>query len=133
MQIRWLKRLFHDPIESQESPTHKIEAGTFQWMLEDPEDIGLWSRMTVAPQYFISWHFWQWSIHISGRAGTGKSTLMTFLRYEPRTRFELERWEGEKKLVFSGFYVCNSGTRMQVSLDGLHGPILFEVSRQGHG
>jgi hypothetical protein len=67
--------------------------------------------------------------HISGKAGSGKSTLMKFLCSHERTQKELRVWAGEgRKLVFARFYFWKSSKdNMQMSLPGLHRSILFET------
>lgn len=68
--------------------------------------------------------------HISGKAGSGKSTLMKFLGQNSRLRAELEEWTGGKKLVFASFFFWNSGDDGQRSLGGLYRSLLFETLRQ---
>jgi hypothetical protein len=67
--------------------------------------------------------------HISGKAGSGKSTLMKFLCSRERTKEELQAWAGEgRKLVFARFYFWkSSGDRLQMTLPGLYRSILFET------
>jgi hypothetical protein len=68
--------------------------------------------------------------YISGKAGSGKSTLMKFLSQNPRTRKELNLWATDKKLVFVHFFFWDSGSELQRSLEGLYRSILFEVLRE---
>jgi hypothetical protein len=68
--------------------------------------------------------------HISGKAGSGKSTLMKFLCHHPRVQQELDRWAGNKKLVFAHFFFWNSGDKLQMSLEGLYRALLFETLKQ---
>ncbi|QGA20421.1 hypothetical protein EYB26_008123 [Talaromyces marneffei] len=68
--------------------------------------------------------------HISGKAGSGKSTLMKFLCQNPRLRSELEEWAGDKKLVFANFFFWASGDKQQRSLEGLYRSLLFEILNQ---
>ncbi|KAH6714421.1 hypothetical protein BKA61DRAFT_359607 [Leptodontidium sp. MPI-SDFR-AT-0119] len=68
--------------------------------------------------------------HISGKAGSGKSTLMKFLCQHSRVRKELESWAGEKRLVFAQFFFWNSGEKLQTSLEGLYRSLLFETLKQ---
>jgi ABC-type glutathione transport system ATPase component len=57
-------------------------------------------------------------LFISGKAGSGKSTLMKFLGDHDRVKALAESWAGEKTLVFAPFYFWNSGDRLQMSLEG---------------
>ncbi|PNP59714.1 hypothetical protein FNYG_14845 [Fusarium nygamai] len=66
--------------------------------------------------------------HISGKAGSGKSTLMKFLYNHKRTRARLEEWASPCKLVLAHFYFwVASGDDLQRSLEGLYRSILFQV------
>lgn len=67
--------------------------------------------------------------HISGKAGSGKSTLMKFIGSHDRTQKELNIWADGKKLVFARFYFWKSNDNMQMSLAGLYRSILFETLR----
>jgi hypothetical protein len=69
--------------------------------------------------------------HISGKAGSGKSTLMKFLCNNPRVKQELDNWAGKKKLIFAPFFFWNSGEKLQMSLQGLFRSLLFETLKQG--
>ena len=71
--------------------------------------------------------------HISGKAGSGKSTLMKFLCQNPRLTNELEQWAGNRKLVYASFFFWASGDRLQRSLEGLYRSLLFEVLSQCPG
>ncbi|KAH7233106.1 hypothetical protein BKA59DRAFT_408657 [Fusarium tricinctum] len=68
--------------------------------------------------------------HISGKLGSGKSTLMKFLCCHPRTVQELNKWAGTNKLVFASFFSWRHGTNMQKSLAGLRRTLLYEVLKQ---
>ena len=67
---------------------------------------------------------------VSGKAGSGKSTLMKFLGHHSRVREELESWSGEKKLVLVTLFFWNSGDKLQMSLEGFYRSLLFETLRQ---
>jgi hypothetical protein len=69
--------------------------------------------------------------HISGKAGSGKSTLMKFLVDHPQTRVELKKWAEGKQLIFAHFFFWRSGVdQLQRSLSGLYRSILFEILKQ---
>ncbi|KAI1132407.1 hypothetical protein F5Y10DRAFT_231103 [Nemania abortiva] len=64
---------------------------------------------------------------ISGKAGSGKSTLMKYLADNPRTRKSLKNWAAEKRLYTASFYFWNAGNSMQKSQQGLLQSLLFQV------
>jgi len=68
--------------------------------------------------------------HISGKAGSGKSTLMKSLTHDPRLMEALKMWAGDKKLVVGSFYFWGSGDVQQRSLEGLYRSLLFEILNQ---
>jgi len=65
--------------------------------------------------------------HISGKPGSGKSTMMKIILNDTRTKQALEQWAGEKRLVFAHFFFWSSGVELQRSLEGLYRSILFEI------
>ncbi|KAG6358210.1 hypothetical protein INS49_014094 [Diaporthe citri] len=70
--------------------------------------------------------------YCSGKAGSGKSTLMKFLAHESRTRDELSFWSQSQgtSLILSHFFFWNSGTPLQRSLEGLYRGIIWDILRQ---
>ncbi|KAH8895919.1 hypothetical protein GQ53DRAFT_819879 [Thozetella sp. PMI_491] len=57
--------------------------------------------------------------HISGKLGSGKSTLMKFLCTKRGTRIELQKWAGQRTLVVANFFFWMPGSPLQKSLAGL--------------
>lgn len=68
--------------------------------------------------------------HISGKPGSGKSTLMKFVHGHPNTMKKLRAWAGSKQLVFGHFFFFKAGGKFQKSLEGLQRSILFETLKQ---
>ncbi|KAL8992069.1 MAG: hypothetical protein Q9169_007398 [Polycauliona sp. 2 TL-2023] len=67
---------------------------------------------------------------ISGKAGSGKSTLMKFLHNHEKTTTALRSWAGEKQLVTANFFFWNMGTDLQKSQQGLLQTLLYHILRQ---
>jgi cytidylate kinase len=67
---------------------------------------------------------------MSGKAGSGKSTVLKFLAHRQRVREEVESWASPKKLVFIVTFFWNSGDTMQMSLEGFYRSIIFEILKQ---
>jgi hypothetical protein len=63
---------------------------------------------------------------ITGKPGSGKSTLMKYLYNEEQTLKFLHEWAGDYPLVTAGFFFWNSGTAMQMSKMGLGQALLHE-------
>jgi len=67
---------------------------------------------------------------VSGKAGSGKSTLMRYLHDDGRTRKALSQWAGNQDFVLASFFFWGSGTEMQKSQRGLLQSLLFEILRR---
>lgn len=66
---------------------------------------------------------------ITGKAGSGKSTLMRFISEDPRTTKHLRLWAKGDPLVIGSFFFWNSGTAMQMSRTGLMQSLLYQMLR----
>jgi len=78
------------------------EKKTFDWIFEDPKPEDLpWANFRAwlredDPLYWIT-----------GKAGSGKSTLMKYIFCDPRTRRSISRWAtSAQPLVIAGFFFC---------------------------
>ncbi len=77
---------------------------------------------------FINWLTGGEGVYwITGKPGSGKSTLMKYLYNEPRTLKHSWTWSGSLPLVTAGFFFWNSGTVMQMSKMGLLQALLYEI------
>jgi hypothetical protein len=56
---------------------------------------------------------------ITGKAGSGKSTLMRFVHDHQSTRDALQAWAAEGELAIGSFFFWNSGAEIQMSYEGL--------------
>ncbi|KAG4261540.1 hypothetical protein FPRO03_11557 [Fusarium proliferatum] len=65
--------------------------------------------------------------HISGKPGSGKSTLMKYLCRQEETKQYLDIWAADKSLVFGKFFFWNPGTTLQKSLRGLIRGLLYSI------
>jgi energy-coupling factor transporter ATP-binding protein EcfA2 len=155
---RILKRLRFSSMFSRSEDIAEAGFSTFDWMLkaEEPQDDDSTKHQQQVMRQRASQSFSSWIetgnqiYHISGKAGSGKSTLMKFLYNHtrpPRSSkaiddgddpdkegqalyTKLTRWAGNKKLVLASFFFWNSGDPAQRSLRGLYQSILFEILRQ---
>ena len=68
--------------------------------------------------------------HISGKLGSGKSTLMKFLCESSRLSELLSHWANGKELVIVNFFFWRAGNKLQKSLDGLVRSLLHDLLKQ---
>ncbi|KAM0722948.1 hypothetical protein Q7P37_001146 [Cladosporium fusiforme] len=115
-----LKSLRFEFMQERQSLIKERHAKTFSWVFEaDATPFRAWLEDGNGA-------FW-----ISGRAGSGKSTLMKFLETSPETKDILLRWAGKRQLFVTSFYFwITASSSMQKSQEGLLQSIIFEILRQ---
>ena len=115
-QDRILRSLCPSDMDSRYNQVHLPADGTFMWVLESEQreklhcsskddecdrSHGGWvcrqrQMQLQSNKKFVNWLAISDGIfHISGKLGSGKSTLMKLLYTHPRTRKELEVWSGK--------------------------------------
>jgi hypothetical protein len=101
---------------------------TFEWIFEEqkPND---GSNLDIK---FVDWLTSDESIFwISGRPGSGKSTLMKFIVEHPNTLRGLKEWSGKDKMTTASFYFWSSAKDpLQKSGTGLLRSILYQILRE---
>ncbi|KAL0264955.1 hypothetical protein SLS55_000909 [Diplodia seriata] len=97
-------------------PAH---ASTFEWAFNDEE---LHLRRWLEAEAGIFW--------VSGKAGSGKSTLMKFLCRKQETMTALQRWAKPKRVIPASYFFWNAGYREQKSQEGLLRSLLFQIFQQ---
>jgi hypothetical protein len=105
--------------------------GTFEWLVKDNE-------IPKSQQGSLTMSFRQWLsddpqgiFHIAGKPGSGKSTLMRFLKEHPETRAQLRKWAAEggdnSEPIVAAVFFWNAGSRSQKSLNGLYRTLLHSI------
>ena len=126
-ESRILESLYYNRMEARQANIIDAHAQTFEWIL-DPHQL---SRGLTSKDNFLEWLtngsgiFW-----ITGKAGSGKSTLMKFLSHHKSATEAFQGWADKKDLITAVFYFWHAGTELQRSQEGLlrsllHG-ILFQ-------
>lgn len=91
---------------------------------QNPRNIGKWDS-------FTQWLHSQQSLYwITGKPGSGKSTLMKYLYNDPRTLENLAVWSKDHQLAMAGFFFWNSGSSMTIAINErkMLGPHLTSIS-----
>lgn len=102
------------------------QSRTFGWLLEMP------GYTQSSGHYFASWlaasdrdnHGLFW---ISGKPGSGKSTLMRYLHDHPSTRAIATTWCQSNQLIIATCFFWSSGTFLQKSQQGLLQTLLYQL------
>ncbi|RYP57756.1 hypothetical protein DL770_010591 [Monosporascus sp. CRB-9-2] len=118
LQLFWY-RVMDDRRTSLADP----HSGTFKWALEPSnqhaenqwDDISDWLKHGSG----IYW--------ISGKAGSGKSTLMKYLYGHRKTSRGLQSWADTTPLTKASFFFFALGTHEQKSQDGLVRALLYQI------
>jgi len=118
------KLWFPEMFDRQERITETF-GSTFQWIFREPHDPAKpWDS-------FTSWLTNGSGIYwITGKAGSGKSTLMKMLCDSQKTRTLLGEWTGDTAIVTAEFYFWNSGSALQMSQEGLLRSVLGQAFKQ---
>jgi hypothetical protein len=144
LQDHILSSLQYETMDERQTRIPKAYESTFEWALhdttsEDKNEYNLKSWLESDDQVY-------W---ITGKAGSGKSTLMKFIcqpvlsdpdaefvpyncdpnakQISGRCKPYLNEWAAGKKLFIGSFYFWNSGTRLQRTHAGLFRSLLYEI------
>ena len=126
-QIQILETLYFPQIFERVENIKDAHHSTFEWLFGDTED-------SLEPDEGPC--IWRWlqygskTFWVSGKAGSGKSTLMKFFHKNWKTRAALKNWAAGKKLIVASFFFWHAGTAMQKSQQGLLQTLLGHILRQ---
>ncbi|KAF5664441.1 hypothetical protein FHETE_7032 [Fusarium heterosporum] len=123
-----LESLAYKSMHDRESQVTEAHAKTLDWILDNSpieqplrqkfrESFTTWlSGTELGPIYWIT-----------GKPGSGKSTLMRFLSSSPVAVRCLRKWAVEKPVSTAGFFFWTSGSRQQRSQTGLLRYLLHQL------
>ncbi|KAI0516810.1 hypothetical protein F5B22DRAFT_636356 [Xylaria bambusicola] len=124
------KRILHElafkNMNDRERRIPEAHEQTYKWIFHNPTaDTKSWSSFVdflKSPCKKIYW--------ITGKPGSGKSTLMKYIRHQARTTEQLKNWSGGSQVIQAAFYFWNSGSHMQMSVEGLLQAVLHDCLQQ---
>ena len=89
---------------------------TFEWVFSAKFKAWFQSKQPI---------FW-----ISGKPGSGKSTLMKFLVDNPATSALMQSWSGSQRVATASYFFWINGNELQRSQEGLLQALLYDILRQ---
>ncbi|KAJ4129883.1 hypothetical protein NW768_006853 [Fusarium equiseti] len=123
-----LESLAYKSMHDRESQVTEAHAKTLDWIFDNSIiDQPLRQKFRDT---FIAWLngselgpiYW-----ITGKPGSGKSTLVRYLSQHPVALHHLRKWAGKKTISTAGFFFWTSGSRQQRSQTGLLRYLLHQL------
>jgi hypothetical protein len=118
--------LRYDALYSRHSQIVDAHNKTFEWIFDPNQLQGNDCEQPVFNEWLRTQNGIYW---ISGKAGSGKSTLVKWICRHPKTQESLRLWAGKKELVIASHFFWCAGTDLQKSQQGLLRSLLFDVFR----
>ena len=128
IQMLMLHSLYFPQMEERYERVAVAHSQTFNWIFESHNDPSVpWAK-------FVPWlenRDDQTSLYwVTGNAGSGKSTLMKYIRDDPRSRAHLQYWSHPFEPTFASCFFWNPGTQIQKSLVGLLQSLIYGIFEQ---
>ncbi|OAL47401.1 hypothetical protein IQ07DRAFT_633775 [Pyrenochaeta sp. DS3sAY3a] len=120
-KIEVLQSLYLQVLRKRRAQIHKADEESNGWIFD--------SKLTTFSVWLESEEPHDCFFYITGKAGSGKSTLMKYISEDPRTERSLRRWAGSAKLVTASFFFWNQGYEMQKNQHGLFQSLLYQILR----
>ncbi|KAL8794629.1 MAG: hypothetical protein Q9195_002825 [Heterodermia aff. obscurata] len=121
--------LFFPQLPERHARIAEAHTATFRWILDEDE-----SCQSAEYSNYVQWLLDSSNVNglywVTGKPGSGKSTLMRYLYNDRRTKSYLDRWSHPQEVIFSSCFFWNSGDVLQKSLAGLLRSLLYELLTQ---
>lgn len=146
LKDKFLSKMAYPDILIREQSVVEAHENTFQWIFQkekrqDLPGASLCQWLETEPETPDKQLYW-----ITGKAGSGKSTLMRYISQspagdnssdqpegpesQPRCSPFLTRWAGSQPLIIAPFYFWEVGSPMQRSKEGMLRTLLHELLKQ---
>ena len=127
-EYRILSSLWFRTLKARQRKVTTAYSETFDWIFTPTSRTSIPRCGTVRfPEWLRSGDRVFWA---SGKAGSGKSTLMKYLISHPDTDRNLQSWANGARLVTASYFFWNAGTDMEKSQEGLLQSLLHEILRK---
>ncbi|KAJ4246254.1 hypothetical protein NW762_013604 [Fusarium torreyae] len=118
IQEHILHSLWFESIESRDQAIPETYRSTYEWIFHEDSETKFvnWLRNSEDPLYWIT-----------GKAGSGKSTLMKHIVHHPSTMMHLQHWADGSPVLFAHFYFWEATPDpLQHSREGLVRTLLWQ-------
>ncbi|KAM7218406.1 hypothetical protein V8F06_006170 [Rhypophila decipiens] len=115
-------------LHTREVDIHETYNHTFKWIFDTPPPDPhspttlLWADYRRWLQSSSDTLYW-----ITGKPGSGKSTMMKFIAGHRETDSHLQKWSPQHPILSATFYSWNAGSQLQKSLEGLLRTLLHQI------
>jgi hypothetical protein len=122
IELDLLQALDFSTMNDRQDEVSEAHQKTFSWLFDHSLDTAApWNSFT---EWLKSGNGIYW---VSGKAGSGKSTLMRYIFDHKQTKDLLKIWASPRKPAIASFFFWNSGTLLQRSQSGLLRALLYET------
>ncbi|RSL88327.1 hypothetical protein CEP52_015262 [Fusarium oligoseptatum] len=126
IRSRILQSLFFPEINSRKEAIPEAYASTCSWIFRDSEtdENGEQLKWPSFPSWLKQGDkniYW-----ITGKPGSGKSTLMKYIIENPDLRTHLQEYAGDLPCLQAGFFFWNPGSELETSREGLLRTLLHQ-------
>lgn len=121
LESRFLASVSFPEMHGRQSQISEAHKQTFKWIFHDTPNQSWssfvsWLNSTSQPLYWIT-----------GKAGSGKSTLMKFIAHTRYLGHFLRSGHHSGPIVIASFYFWANGTAMEASPEGLYKSIIYQL------
>ncbi|KAI1325757.1 hypothetical protein F5Y16DRAFT_422566 [Xylariaceae sp. FL0255] len=113
-----LDSLKFDSMYAREANVSAAHSKTFEWLFDDTCVFYKWLSAKSTGSFWVS-----------GKPGSGKSTLMKFVTRHKTCETVLQERAKDEQLITASFYFWSAGTPMQRSRQGLLQTVLVQIMR----
>jgi hypothetical protein len=118
-----LKSLHFKQIKERHSDIPDAHRSTLEWIFDPSGGVNFTAWLTS--EKVSDGIYW-----ITGKAGSGKSTLMKFIQRHPKTYELLLQGSPGQEVIIATHYFWSAGTSLQKSQAGLFRTLLFQIFSQ---
>jgi hypothetical protein len=132
----FLESLYFDDMFARQQSIMPQSDGTYDWVLSgtSPLEARSWPEKDDAHNAELRGRLLRWLqddrpvFWVNGKAGSGKSSLMSFIENDQRTEAALQAWAPTRKLYMFSFFFWRPGSSLQKSIAGLLRTILHQLA-----